>query len=75
MIVLRRKQYALGTGNIMNAISGLNKKGVQLTAKQRFNQAALGVGKLGLTGAAIYGTVKGVGATKDALKGEMGEED
>lgn len=75
MIVLRNKQFTWGTFGAVNVARAAGfGKGAAMTTKQRLNQAAMGAGKLGLTGAAVYGTAKGLGATKDALKGEMGEE-
>lgn len=75
MIVLRNKQFAFGTFGAVNVYRALGGgAGATMKAGQRWGQAAMGVGKLGLTGATVYGAAKGLGATKDALKGNMGEE-
>lgn len=78
MIVLRRKQFAFGTFGVVNLTRALGAgKGATMTGAQRFGQAAMGVGKLGLTGLAVGGAIggaKAAKATKDALTGDMGKE-
>jgi hypothetical protein len=82
MIVLRRKQFAFGIGNLSKAISGVAKKGnevTKLTNAERVTAGLKGAGGLGLTaltvGGATIGTAKAIGGTKDAITGKMGEAD
>jgi hypothetical protein len=78
MIVLRRKQFAFPTFGAVNIYRALGKgAGATMTAGQRWGQAAMGVGKLGLTGLAVGGglaAAKATKTTKDALTGDMGKE-
>jgi hypothetical protein len=76
MIVLRNKQFAMGyTFGGVNIYRALGKgAGASMNARERLNQAAMGVGKLGLTALAAKGAYDGLKTTSSALKGNMGKE-
>lgn len=78
MIVLRNKQFAFGLNQLGRAISGVGKKGQNLSKMGRAANAAGGIGGLALTGLAVGGAytgAKAIGTTKDAITGNMGEDD
>ena len=53
MIVLRNKQFAFGLNQLGRAISGVGKKGQNLSKMGRAANAAGGIGGLALTGLAV----------------------
>lgn len=75
MIILRDKQFAFA--NLAAAVKGVSKTGEALTKGQRAMaglKSASTIGAYGtLAGGAALG-LKAAGTTKDALTGEMGQE-